>query len=200
MANVVTTFENFYKEHTWLTLGGLVVLGFIGYQLYQHFSGGASNTGITGSGSGTGTDTGQYYVAYVDEQPGNVVNEGPETTTNIINNPPTVGGGSTPPPKPPGVNPLIQRIRARNSQTGAAGYDALHPQGVPIRSSPGGKQVGYAPYGSAITLGSINPITGPGNFGSGFTARGGSDLWYKLPNNTYISQYDIVGFSGQSGR
>lgn len=199
MAEGVTTrLENFYKEHTWLTLGAIIVGGFILYQLWKNFMGGGSSSGANSQ------DSGQYYVAYVDDQQPSVTN----ITNNDSDDKGDKGGG------PPQGHNLIQRVRLRFSQPGVKSYDTANPQGVPVRSSPGGRIIGFAPYGSNISLQSLTPITGPSNIGNKPKTLG-SDLWYQVANlppganlrsknsiaGGYISQYDIIGFNNsQSSR
>jgi hypothetical protein len=89
-------------------------------------------------------------------------------------------------------------IRSAGNTPATSGWDAQHPQGIPIRSSDTGGNtnniVGYAPFGSQVSANGVG-VSGGNNFGGSSQVAGGSDIWYQLsggPNaGDYISAYDV---------
>ena len=75
------------------------------------------------------------------------------------------------------------------------GWDPKHT-GVPVRSSPGGSIIGYAPFSGQVQL-TGQSVIGPVNM------QGGSNIWYPVTINGqqgYISGFDIGSFLGVPNR
>jgi hypothetical protein len=79
-------------------------------------------------------------------------------------------------------------IRARYSLAAVSTYDKNTPGGIPVRSTPGGKQTGVDPFGSQVQI-SGPAVTGASNL-PGTSA--GSNLWYPISSGGYISAADIA--------
>lgn len=80
------------------------------------------------------------------------------------------------------------RTRSIVPGTPTYGYDIKWSQGVPLRDSPGGKQIGFIPYGSQVTA-TGSPVTGGSNLTN--AAPGvGSDVWIPVEGG-YVSKYDV---------
>ena len=78
-------------------------------------------------------------------------------------------------------------IRTRYSLASTTAYDTATPGGIPVRSTPGGKQTGVDAYGSQVQ------ISGPAVQGSSNLpgTSAGSTLWYPLASGGYVSAADI---------
>ncbi len=87
---------------------------------------------------------------------------------------------------------LTIRSKGTSSIASVVAYDKTNPPGVPIRSTPGGVQVGFAGYGSTVTA-KGPAISGPNNVKEG----SGSNSWWPVENG-FISGFDVVGVSQQS--
>lgn len=109
-----------------------------------------------------------------------------DASGNVISFSPCAPTPTPPPTQQPTTKTAV--VRSRDVQGPTKGYDQRFPQGVPLRATPGGKQVGFAPYGSPIQI-SPTPVTGLGNF----SAQGGNFTWFKTAQGTYISAYDLQG-------
>jgi len=65
------------------------------------------------------------------------------------------------------------------------------PQGVPVRSAPGGSVLGWLPYGGSTTA-SSSTVTGPNN--APVSGGAGSTVWTPITyqgRTGYVSNYDI---------
>jgi len=159
------------KNHPFITIGGLAIAGLALYLIYKN------NAGTGPGSSGSVSNQGQYYIAYVDEQPG--------TVNNIVNNNPP---GITPPPRQGGN---VITARARNSQPITAAWDTKF-KGIPVRSSPGAitNFTRLIPFGQQLTI-TGQPVTSTGNI----SKSSGSDLWYPISGGGWVSQFDIGGIT-----
>jgi len=81
-------------------------------------------------------------------------------------------------------------IRTRFNSGVTKAYDTANTQGVPLRATPGGKQIGFVSYGSQISL-TGQPTSSTSNFaGSSVSADKGSQLWFPVQGG-WISGYDL---------
>jgi hypothetical protein len=91
-----------------------------------------------------------------------------------------------------GSQPLMTEVGLIRSRNNNEKYDKKVQGGVPIRSSPGGKEVSTEAYGGEIK------ITGPAVQGAwNLPGNQGSNLWYPVlygnGQQGYISAYDFNG-------
>jgi hypothetical protein len=84
-------------------------------------------------------------------------------------------------------------VRSRFNSATTTNYDKAHPNGVPIRSSPGGTVVREQAYGSTVQV-KHTTSAGPSNFGGSNKDGGGSTAWLELQNGGWISAYDLTGY------
>lgn len=98
-------------------------------------------------------------------------------------------------PTTPEENPIEQVIiRPRYANTTVTGYDKNHPEGIPVRATPGGQQVGVVAFGSLVNLTGA-PTTGGSNL-PGTQAGSGSNVWFPVAGG-YVSAYDLTGVYSQ---
>lgn len=93
----------------------------------------------------------------------------------------------------PNGKKLVDTIRGRFNNSVVNSYDTHTPQGVPERETPGGKIVGYIPFGKRITD-IVASAFGPSNFQHGNAAQQaqGSTIWYELTNGEWVSAWDFI--------
>jgi hypothetical protein len=184
-------FLEWMREHTTLVLlliGGLAV----GVIFLKKSPQGATTAAAPQADlSGLATDSSGNHLVYRDVA---------DTFINIskvqgsYNTNPAMPVPSAPPPPPtnpaaPVEHPIEAFIRAQNNSPLTSAYDAAHPQGIPIRSTPGGAITGYAPYGSEIDLTSSTATKGASNFAD----KTGSTAWLQTSQG-FISAYDLTGY------
>mgnify|MGYP003622966047 CR=1 FL=1 len=173
------------QQHTALAV--VVVLGLIiGIAFIRKQTPGATSAATTSTGdySGLATDASGNKLVYV-------------PVTDTFYNSSTVTGSynSHDPAAPiehpiaPPATPLLAIVRAKGNSTLTGKYDAKNPQGIPIRATPDGKVISYAPYGSQLALANKNITTGATNLPGG----AGSDQWFSA-NGGFVSAYDLTGF------
>jgi len=124
-------------------------------------------------------------------------NTATSTTTSQVNSNNTMPVPSAPSPAPqtpadPVEHPIEAFVRSRFNSPLTQHYDQGQPAGIPIRSTPGGPIIGYAPYGSELELKNSNSTSGPSNL----SKTTGSTQWLQTSKG-YISAYDITGTINQ---
>lgn len=166
--------EGFLKKQPWYVWAGAAIgAGLVGYYVIKRRAKPAT-TPAPASQATQGSALNGYQVDNMAGLPyGYDVSSGP--TDNF----PAPTSTST-------VNSATQEqgiVRTRNSNPALSAYDQNHPEGVPIRQTPGGTEEMSVPYGSEVQLAGP-PINGPN--------MGGSSLWYPLSNGGYIGAVDIT--------
>lgn len=170
MAFFTDIFEDWHKatpKQKWIIAG--VSVGVVGLALYLHHKSSQSQP----TGTGTTGVAGSFQPS-----PGS---PGAPGTPNAPGAPGTPGA--------PGSN-FQGTVRAAGL---FPGYDSAHT-GVPIRSTPGGAIIGYAPFQSALSI--FGSTTGPSNqFGDPSAAAQGSTQWYQVFFNgvqAWVSAADVA--------
>lgn len=130
-----------------------------------------NNNGLPAYYGGPGVDS---PVTPTPTDPGPVAHPGPN---------PIPGPLPAPAPTPaPGTT-----IRLKDTSGQFAYWDNTHPQGIPIRPTPGSTQItGYAGYGTPITLSSQNPVTAQ------YNNQGQYVGWYPVQGGGWVQSVDVV--------
>lgn len=189
------TVEEFKKLPLW----GKVVVGAIGlvvvYLLYKKFTsgGGTSTSGTQPAMSPSGAQSPFPTV----QSGGSSVPVIPSGVNPVYDQSGGLTAFQTAAPSAPAPTNLFATIRNAMSSGGTSAYDTAHPEGIPVRSTPGGAVTGSVGFGQTIQLANTPPVTGPSNFGANSTS--GSTQWDQLSNGGYVSAYDVANTSQGGG-
>lgn len=171
------------REHSTTVL--VVVVGLLIAVVFikKPSGGGTASTSSSGDLSGLATDPATGAKIIYRDVADTFIN-----STSIEGNNNALNGNITQPvasaPSNSVEHPVEATVRSFNS---LPAYDSRHPEGVPIRKTPGGAVVGSIAYGTAVD------VTGkPVNAGSNFATGGGSNVWIPVSGG-YVSAYDITG-------
>lgn len=162
----------------------VVVVGLVIAVVFIKKPSGGSSTGSSGgdlSGLATDPATGAKII-YRDVADTFITSTSIEGSNNALNGNITQPVASA--PSNTIEHPVEATVRSFNT---LPAYDTRHPEGVPVRKTPGGAVVGSIAYGTAVD------VTGkPVNAGSNFASGGGSSVWIPVAGG-YVSAYDITG-------
>jgi hypothetical protein len=170
------------REHSTTVL--VVVIGLvIAVVFIKRPSGGGTSNSSGGDLSGLATDpTTGAKIIYRDVADTFINSTSIEGSNNAVNGNVTQPVASA--PSGSIEHPIEGTVRSFNS---LPSYDTKHPEGVPIRATPGGSVVGSIEYGTAVNI-----LGKPVSAGSNFATGGGSNVWIPVAGG-YVSAYDITG-------
>lgn len=188
--------EEFKKLPVWgkVLVGviGIVVL-YIGYKSFTNRASSASSASGTSGSTASGASGTQTPFPSVGSGNSSV----PLLPSNVSPVYDQSGGLTAFQQAAPATTSLFATIRNAVSSGGTSTYDTAHPEGIPVRSSPGGAVTGDIGYGQKVQLTGAPPVQGPSNFGA--NATNGSTQWYQTANGGYVSGYDVANTSSGGG-